>query len=83
MTDITAKLADATTQANAAVTETASLVPDQGVQATATANTAALKDARSKIKTATSDLTAARQDFKTVAQAIKGLGKTGSKTPAQ
>ena len=78
MSDIAAKLADATTQANAAVTGTAPLVPDQGVQATATANSASLKDARSKIQTATADLKTARQDFTTVAQSIKGLGNNTS-----
>ena len=76
MSDITAKLADATTQANAAVSETSSLIPDQGNATTAASNTAALKDARSKIKTATADLTSARKDFATIVQAIKGLGAT-------
>lgn len=73
MSDITAKLADATTQANAAVTGTASLMPDQGNTTTAASNKAALESARNNIQTATSDLKAARADFTTIVQGIKGL----------
>jgi len=73
MTDITNKLSDASAQANAAVSETLSLLPDQGDTKIAASNLLALKDARSKIKTAMGDITAVRKDFKDVTQAIKGF----------
>ena len=68
---ITVKVTDAGTQANAAISEVSALQPDQGATSTITANTAALKDAQSKIKAATADLTAARKDVTTVANVIK------------
>jgi hypothetical protein len=82
MTDLTAKTADATTQANAAVTETASLQPDQGNTTVAAANAAALKDAQSKIKAATADLVAARKDAGTAVNAIKGTMKVSATASA-
>jgi ribosomal protein L29 len=78
MSDITAKIADASTQANAAVSETAGLQPDQGATTTLEANTAALKDAQSKIKAATADLVAARKDVNTIVGVIKGSMKVGT-----
>ena len=75
MQDVAAKLADASIQANAAVSGISALVPDQGNTTTASLNTAALKAARSKIKTATADLTSARKDFAMVAAEIKALEK--------
>ena len=75
MADITSKLADVTNQANAALTSTASLLPDQGNTKIATANATALKSARDKIKIAMSDLKTARKDFTTITQAIKQAGK--------
>lgn len=82
LSDITAKTADATTQANAAVSETSSLQPDNGDTTVAASNTAALKDARSKIKTAQSDLQAAEKDIqaiiKLIIQSDKGLGASAS-----
>jgi hypothetical protein len=80
MSDITAKLSDATTQANAALSETTSLMPDLGDATVSASNTTALKDARSKIKTATGDLTSTRKDFTTVVQALKD--KTSATAPA-
>jgi hypothetical protein len=71
MSDIAAKLSDATTQANAAASGTASLVPDQGNKTTAASNTAALKDARKKLQTAQQDIVAARKDFTSVIKAIR------------
>ena len=76
--DMQAKIADASTQANAAVSETASLQPDNGVASVEASNTAALKDARSKIEAATTDLKAARADIATIVAGVKGTGSTGS-----
>lgn len=62
LADMNAKIADANTQATAANSEVESLVPDNGNQTQLQANTAALKDARTKIQTGQQDLVAARQD---------------------
>ena len=78
MADFTAKVSDATTQAGNAVSGVSSLVPDQGDPAKLQANTAALKDARSKIKTATGDLEAARKDAGTIIKALQALGRKAS-----
>lgn len=72
--DLTAKLADADTQAQAAIAEVSGLTPDNGVQTQMQANANALKDARSKIKTAQQDLVAARKDAGTIAKGLRGLG---------
>jgi len=83
LADLNAKIADANTQAQAAVTETAGLQPDNGVQAVMQSNTAALKDARSKIQTAQQDLTAARKDAGTIVKvliALKDSASAGSTT---
>ncbi|MDR3557920.1 MAG: hypothetical protein P4L61_00115 [Candidatus Pacebacteria bacterium] len=84
MADIAAKTADATTQANAALSEVSGLQPDQGATTTLVANTAALKDAQSKIKVATTDLTVARKDVNTVVGVIKSSMKatTNATVPA-
>ncbi len=73
LTDITAKLNDASSQAQAAVTEVTSLKPDQGDQTVMQANTSSLKDARSKIATAQKDLVSARKDVQSI---IKALGQS-------
>jgi hypothetical protein len=70
LADIQSKIADAQTQAQNAVSGVVSLQPDQGVQATAQANTAALKAARADIKTATTDLQGAQKDATNI---IKGI----------
>jgi hypothetical protein len=72
MADITAKIADAGTQANAAISLVSGLQPDQGATSTLKANTAALKSAQADIKTATTDITAARKDVTTIVNIIKG-----------
>lgn len=81
MTDITAKVTDAGTQANAAISEITGLQPDQGATTTIQANTATLKDAQSKIKAATADLTAARKDVTTIVSVIKGSMKFSTGVP--
>ena len=72
LTDITAKLADATKQAQAATTEVSGLVPDNGDKTVMTSNTAALKDARSKIQAANKDIQAAYKDAQSVVKGVKG-----------
>ncbi len=73
-TDMLAKVADASTQSQAALTETQGLKPDNGDAAVKTSNDAAIKDAVTKIKAATADLKAARTDLKFILAAIKGVG---------
>ena len=72
LSDMNAKIADANTQAQAAVSETASLQPDNGDKTVMTSNTAALKDARSKIQAAEKDLKAAKADAESIVKAVKG-----------
>ena len=81
LADLEAKVADAQTQSAAAISETASLQPDNGIASVQASNTAALKDARSKIKTAQSDFKAAYQDAKQIVQAIKETQTTATSTP--
>lgn len=72
LTDMSGKLQDAQTQAQAAVTATASLQPDNGDTTVMASNTAALKQARTDIQTAMTDLQAARKDVSTI---VSGLAK--------
>jgi hypothetical protein len=72
-TDFTAKLADAKVQAQAAVDETVNLQPDNGDQATMTANKTALMDARAKLQAARKDLQAARADAETIIKGLRAL----------
>ncbi len=78
MTDYTAKIADANSQAQTAQTGVVHLVPDQGNTATAASNKAALVAARANIKMATQDLQAARKDVTTMLQGLKALGSKGT-----
>lgn len=75
LTDMNAKAADATAQAQAAISETATLMPDNGSSTQMQANTASLKDARSKIVAAQKDLIAARKDAGTIVQALIAMDK--------
>jgi hypothetical protein len=70
LSDFSAKLTDAGTQAQTAVTEVTALLPDQGDKTKMASNTSALKDARSKIQTANKDLQAARKDVQTIIKAL-------------
>jgi hypothetical protein len=72
LADFNAKVSDAGTQAQAAVTAIASLSPDNGDKTKQQANVAALQDARAKVVAAQKDLVAARADAKTVVDAVKG-----------
>lgn len=66
LADLNTQVANASSSAAAAVAETASLQPDNGVASVMASNTATLKDARSKILAAQADLTAARKDAGTI-----------------
>lgn len=73
LTDFTAKLNDATSQASTALNAVASLIPDQGNKTQLQINTAALKSAQIDIKTASKDLQTARQDAQHIIQGLKAL----------
>jgi hypothetical protein len=84
LSDMTAKLADAATQAAAATAEVSGLMPDNGDKTVMASNTAALKDARSKIQAAAKDIQAAYKDAQAVVKGVKGTHPTApaSTTPA-
>lgn len=71
LADFNAKIADASVQANAAVTEVASLKPDNGDKTIFATNTQALKDARAKIQAGQKDLQTARQDVTAIIKVIR------------
>ncbi len=75
LSDMNAKASDAITQAQAAIAEVTALTPDNGSSTLAQANTAALKDARTKIQTAMKDLQAARKDAGTIVQGLRAFAK--------
>lgn len=72
LAEMNAKIANATAQAQAAITAVAALVPDQGNETVRASNTAALKAASANIKTAVKDLQTARQNAASIAAALKG-----------
>lgn len=73
LTDMSSKLQDAQTQAQAAVTVTESLQPDNGSSTVMASNTATLKQGRTDFQTATSDLQAARKDITTIVAGLKAF----------
>lgn len=73
LADFNTKVADANIQAQAAVAEVVNLTPDNGDQAQMQSNTAALQDARAKIKAAEQDLIAARKDAGIIVKALIAL----------
>jgi DNA repair exonuclease SbcCD ATPase subunit len=73
LSDLKAEISDASVQAKAATSAVATLVPDLGDKTKLAANTAALKDARDKIKKASADIASARSDAGTIAKFLKGL----------
>lgn len=75
LSDFDAKISDAKTQAQAAISEISGLAPDNGDKNILKSNTETLKDARSKIQAAHKDLRDARKDAKIITQGIKKLGK--------
>lgn len=73
LSDMTAKIADANTQAGAALSETVALTPDNGDQAKMQSNNKVIADAKVKLKAASADLRAARQDIQKILVALKGF----------
>lgn len=73
LTDLNAKIADATTQASAATSAVSPLVPDNGDTTKAAANTKALSGAHADIKAGIQDLKAARKDIGTIVAGLKKL----------
>jgi len=82
LTDFNARVADASTQATAAASEVSSLVPDNGNATVMASNTAALKDAHSKIQTAQKDFVAARADAETIIKALEAFKVSVATTTA-
>ena len=78
LSDMTAKLSDATSMAAAAQAEISGLQPDNGDATVKASNTAALKDARAKIQTAHQDLVTARTDAGDMVKLVTGGKVSGS-----
>jgi hypothetical protein len=76
--DMQAKITDANSQSASANAGISALVPDQGNASVAASNKTALVAARAKIKTATSDLQAARKDVTTLLAGLKSLGNVAA-----
>jgi hypothetical protein len=74
LADMNASITDANNQSATAQAGVSGLQPDQGNATVAASNKAALVAARGDIKTATSDLQAARKDITTLLQGLKSLG---------
>ncbi|MBI2030016.1 hypothetical protein HYT05_00145 [Candidatus Kaiserbacteria bacterium] len=73
LADMNAKIADAKVQADAAVSLTTSLKPDNGDKAIMDANKKALKDAQAKLKAAREDLKAARKAAGDIVKSLKEM----------
>lgn len=71
LSDMNAKVADANTQAEAAVSLVANLQPDQGNAGVEASNKTALQNARADIKIALADLKTARQDAGNIIKAVE------------
>jgi hypothetical protein len=67
------KVADSKVQADAAAMAVASLTPDNGDKVKMEANSAALKNARAKLKVATDDLKEAQKEMNKIFDGTKGL----------
>lgn len=78
LTDMQTKITDANTQSASAQAGVLALVPDQGDKTKAASNHVALVAARSDIKVATTDITAARKDVTTLLQGLKSLDGSAS-----
>jgi hypothetical protein len=70
LSDMNTKIADANTQAQAAVSLVANLQPDQGNASVQASNKTALQNARGDLKIALADLKTARQDAGSIVKAI-------------
>lgn len=84
LVSMNAKTADASLQANAAINLVAGLQPDNGDHAMFQSNHAALKDARAKIKLATTNLQSARKDAGNIVKILLSMkGKTSATEKAE
>ena len=79
-TDMKAKIADASVQANAAIAYVSNLSPDNGDATVLASNTTALTKARADLRVAMSDLTTAQKDIKTIVSTLKGFNLDTSTT---
>ncbi len=80
LSDLGTKISDANTQAQAAVTVSAALAPDNGDKDKMASNNAALKTARTDLTTAGADLKAARKDIDTLVKGLKKVEASASAT---
>jgi hypothetical protein len=80
LADMGTKLGDAQTQAQNAVSGSASLTPDNGDKTIMASNTAALKAAQTSVAAAQKDLQAARKDIDTITNGLKKMPATASTT---
>lgn len=80
LTDMSTKLKDANSKAQAAVSVSATLTPDEGDKTKAAQNAAALKAARTDIQGAHKDLIAARKDAETIIKGLRALHVPGAAT---
>ena len=78
--DMNAKIADANLQSSTAISGVSGLMPDNGDATVLASNNAALVKARADVRVATSDLTAANKDVKTIIADIKGFNLDTSTT---
>ena len=81
LSDLSAKITDATAQAQQSVMLSAALMPDGGDKTKMAANAAALKTARGDLTTAQKDLVAGRKDIATIMAGLKvSAGATATTT---
>lgn len=78
LSDMNAKISDVNAQASAAVSAVASLKPDNGDTATQQANTAAIKDARTKLQAAMKEIQTARQDAHDIVKGLMAFGASAN-----
>ena len=78
LSDMNAKISDASFQAQSAQNGVALLVPDQGNTTVLASNHAALLSARNEIKVSSSDLKIAREDIQTVINQLQGMPVSAS-----
>jgi ABC-type transporter Mla subunit MlaD len=80
LSDMNAKIADATAQSQAAVSEVSALVPDNGDATAQAAIKAALQDANKKVHAAEKDLLDARKDAGVIVKGLHAFGTSQTAT---
>ncbi len=88
LSDLSVKISDAITQAQAAVSISAPLIPDNGDKAKKAENEKALQTAQKNLQTAQKDLVAARKNINIIEKALKvaqknAMATTTTTTPAK